>query len=207
MPNSVRLGFIIGLSVLTLGLVYAESAANKPQSVSPEEQAFQRYGGKLKKIVPAQDSYWKERFNATTFYYLDIYNAGSQVAGRNFFYYVLVITPTGQSYFIENSEDAVTYLERYLRVRPRTAQELMQLFTHLRRVQLLNKPTDLANPLATEQEIVPPVFNKINDEKHMQFYILDDPETTTVVKCELFITPEGKIRYQQKEVSSRAAYQ
>ena len=191
---------VLGLATsFEMGLLTCEAAEANMIKV-----ARQRYADNYRSCKLAADPLWAARLPGYKVYEVNVFNPASRLAGRETFLYLLLKAPDKSVIFIEKDQEAVAFLQAQAVPRHLAITQLVELFARLRRVKILEDWKPGTNP--QEKEIVAPVYNKVGDEQHSEFYVLADPVILSVVKYDFYLSPANTLRIESRWVSSRGGY-
>jgi len=74
-------------------------------------------------------------------------------------------------------------------------------------VKVLNRPGDLeGETVQAEKVIAPPAYDAVEGGQHACFYVLADPNITSVLRIDLYRSAAGKLRFTAEMASSRGGY-
>ncbi|MEW6516744.1 MAG: hypothetical protein AB1439_07575 [candidate division FCPU426 bacterium] len=182
-------------------------AAQDAREARMEKLARQHYGENLRGFAPSADPVLAEAFKGYAVYRVDVFNPQSRLAGRTILERTLVAPPKGEPVFLESFQEVVAFLNSRPVVRKFALKQVVLAFASLGRVKILNRPGDLGGE-ATPQEraIAPPVYQVAGGKQHARFYVLADPNITSVLRIDLDRSAVGKLRFKTEWISSRGGY-
>jgi hypothetical protein len=169
-----------------------------------EKVARQRYADNYRSCKLAADPLWAALLPGYKAYEVNVFNPASRLAGRETLLYLLLMTPDKAVIFIEKDQDAVALLQAQTARHRFSLKQIVELFAHLRRVKILKEWKSASSP--QEKEITAPIYNKVGDEQHSAFYVLEDPAILSVIKYDFYLSPTNRLRIESRWVFSRGGY-